>query len=163
MENKNRYNQFRDIKILPQPKWTKFERQNEFYNKGLPVDLKDLGVGTDECYANSRYQVWVYRGDSVPHDFGTEMIWLAIKRLDKEPIHDWRDLQRIKNELVGEENEAMELYPKESRLVDECNQFHLWVFADENKYFPVGWKSRKVGGKKSAEKIGGKQRPFDNK
>jgi hypothetical protein len=37
-------------------------------------------------------------------------------------VHDWRDLQRIKNQLVGPECEAVELYPAESRKVDTANQ-----------------------------------------
>ena len=106
------------IKLIPQPKWTPFEKAQVTLAKEL---------GTDECWINSRYMVYVYRGKQVPQELVEDMIWLSIKRLDKEPIHDWRDLQRIKNELVGEENEAVELYPKESRMVDQANQFHLWV------------------------------------
>lgn len=145
----------RDIKIIRQDKWTSFEK----IKVARPEE-----IGTDECYINSRYQVWVYRGKQVPQDFGWyELIWLSIKRLDKEPIHDWRDLQRIKNELVGEKNEGVELYPNEERLQDECNQFHLWVLADEKECFPFGWTERRTGGKRQAEIAGGKQRPFDNK
>jgi len=29
--------------------------------------------------------------------------------------------------IVGEEHEAFEVYPAESRLVDTANQYHLWV------------------------------------
>jgi len=53
------------------------------------------------------------------------MLHLSIKRLDKHPVRDWRHFQRIKNELIGEENEAVELYPAQSRLVDTTNQYHL--------------------------------------
>ena len=142
------------IQLIPQPKWTPFE-------KAEVTRAKELG--TDECWINSRYMVYVYRGKQVPQELVEDMIWLSIKRLDKEPIHDWRDLQRIKNELVGEENEAVELYPKESRMVDQANQFHLWVLADEKMTFPFGWVVRRVSGKRAAEKIGGKQRAIDNK
>ncbi len=85
-------------------------------------------------------------------------IHLSIKRNDKEPIHDWRDLQEIKNQLVGEENEAFELYPAESRLVDMANQYHLWVFKDKELKMPIGFNTRGVGSKEDAEKIGAKQR-----
>ena len=63
---------------------------------------------------------------------------LSIRRLDRKPCRDWRDFQQIKNELCGEEREALELYPRESRLVDTANQFHLWV---QKKGFviPVGY------------------------
>lgn len=46
-----------------------------------------------ETWVNSLYQVNVRRGP--------EITWLSIKRRDKQPIHDWRDLQDIKNQLVG--------------------------------------------------------------
>lgn len=46
------------------------------------------------------------------------------------------DAQRIKNELLGDEYEACELYPAESRLVDGANQFHLWAI---NGQFPFGF------------------------
>jgi hypothetical protein len=89
------------------------------------------------------------------------MWWLSIKRHDRRPIHDWRHLQRIKNALVGEQHEAVELYPAESRLVDTANQYHLWVLADPNKRFPMGWDQRLVEGPESAARVGAAQRPFD--
>jgi hypothetical protein len=48
---------------------------------------------------------------------------------DGEPRHDWRDFQRIKNDLVGPEWEAVELYPAESRLMDPSNYYSLWCFS----------------------------------
>jgi hypothetical protein len=57
-------------------------------------------------------------------------------------VHDWRDLQRIKNELVGPECEAVELYPAESRLVDTANQYHLWADADPTYRFGLGFNMR---------------------
>ena len=53
-------------------------------------------------------------------------------------------MQYIKNELVGEENEGFELYPRESRLVDTANQFHIWVFQEEKNGIPIGWEERVV-------------------
>jgi hypothetical protein len=66
-------------------------------------------------------------------------VHLSIKRRDKLPVHDWRDLQRIKTELLGPECEAVELYPAESRVVDTANQYHLWGMADPAFRFPIGW------------------------
>lgn len=55
-----------------------------------------------------------------------------------------RELPAIKNELVGPENEGVELYPAESRLMDSANQYHLWVLTDPEKRFPFGFTSRVV-------------------
>ena len=56
------------------------------------------------------------------------MIHLSIRNADRSARHDWRDFQRIKNQLAGPEWEAVEIYPAESRLVDAANQYHLWCF-----------------------------------
>ncbi len=89
-----------------------------------------------DIYVNDGYQVNVRK---LPE--GWE--WLSIKRKDKEAIHDWRELQEIKNKLCGKEREAIELYPAESRLVDSSNQFHLWVLPEGEK-FPFGYGDRLV-------------------
>lgn len=90
----------------------------------------------DDIWMNDTYQVNV-------RDCG-EMVHLSIKRLDKEAIRDWRDFQEIKNQLVGPENEGIELYPAESRLCDSANQYHLWVLKDPTARLPVGWNVRAV-------------------
>lgn len=94
-------------------------------------------LAKDEVWKNNRYQVNVRRGQAL--DNAPTITHLSIKRLDKQPIHDWRDLQRIKNQLVGPECEAIELYPAESRVVDLANQFHLWVFNDPGYRIPFGF------------------------
>ena len=71
------------------------------------------------------------------------MTYLSIKRLDKKSIHDWRHMQQIKNELVGTDYEAVEIYPNEKRLVDTANQYHLFVFP-KNYLIPFGWHHRTV-------------------
>ena len=127
--------------------WTPFEQAE------IP------GAEHIECYVNSRYQVQVARDGGKGSPFGP-CVWLSIKLLDKLAGHDWRDFQRIKNELVGEEAEAVEIYPAESRLVDTANQYHLWCFPKFK--FPFGFRERVVS--EASLKIPGhgpsKQRPF---
>src|ERR1041385_3993351 len=111
------------------------------------------------CFRNNLYQVLVY---DMPkkNDAAVDLVWLSIKRNDKRHIHDWRDLQRIKNELVGSECEAVELYPPESRLVDEANQYHLWVFKDPSFTLGLGYQERRVSDWDSARRQGERQRPL---
>lgn len=72
-------------------------------------------------------------------DFEHRIVHLNIRRRDGGPImRDWRHFQRIKNELIGEECEAVELYPAESRLVDTSNKYHLIGVADPEFRFPFG-------------------------
>ncbi len=106
-------------------------------------------------YANEVYHVAVFweREQGFAH--------LSIKRHDREPIHDWRDLQEIKNTIVGESCEAIELYPAEARRVDTANQFHLWACLDPEYRFPFGFENRAVSGSKEAARVGAKQREIE--
>ena len=88
-------------------------------------------------YLNDKYQVHV--GRDFNEALGVVVIHLSIKRIGKEAIHDWRDLQQIKNELTDPEYDAIEMYPAESRLIDGANQYHLWVFASRDFRMPVGF------------------------
>jgi len=57
---------------------------------------------------------------------------IVIQRRDGQPIvAEWDVLQQIKNEMVGEETFAIELFPASSNLVNETNRRHLWVISDE--------------------------------
>jgi hypothetical protein len=100
-------------------------------------------VGADgvvgHLFENNRYRVVRREYPSGP--FGP-YVHLTIRCRGGSPRHDWRDFQRIKNELVGEETEAVELDPAESRVVDTANHYHVWVFRDYR--FPLGMAEREV-------------------
>lgn len=114
-------------------------------------------------YKNKTYQVAVR---TTPTEFPREdgqagfvnLVHLSIKRLDQNPARDWRDLQRIKNQLLGEECEAMELFPAESRLVDTANQTHLWGYDDVNYRAPFGFNGIRVVDDTAPADTGTKQR-----
>lgn len=157
MGRKAREKQLKRAGRLIEP-WTPFEPAH-----WSALDLMRLGLTeSPELYRNSRYTVQVrrieakLRSNDWPNGWPS-MVHLSIKRNDREVIHDWRDLQRIKNELVGPENEAMELYPAESRLTDDANQYHLWVFEDARQRAPCGFTERMVS---EGNTIGAKQRRF---
>jgi hypothetical protein len=60
---------------------------------------------------------------------GNEVIHLAIRTASQlEP--PWRDMQRIKNEICGEESTAVQVMPPSSELVDEADMYHMWVLSD---------------------------------
>lgn len=99
----------------------------------------------DQLFLSEFYQVAVDK--SPEHGFPGTTIWhLSIKRIDKEPIMDWRDLQAIKSAICGTEAEAIQLFPAESRKVDSANQYHLWVFMKGAgnmllPRLPIGWEA----------------------
>ena len=127
--------------------WTKFER-------AVIPEAPEI-----ESYRNSRYQVTIRRyTDPTIGDCAH----LSIKLHDKVAGHDWRDFQLIKNELLGEEEEAVEIYPAESRLADGANQYHL--FCAFGKRVPFGFQQRLVTEQPITAVPGGpasRQRPFD--
>lgn len=109
-------------------------------------------------FLNDTYQVSVSKFKLNLPGWPSEMFHLSIKRRDKGVIRDWRVLQRIKNEILGSESEAVELFPRESRLVDSANQYHMWGTKDPDFQFPFGFKDRLVIGEPGE---GSKQRGFD--
>lgn len=141
------------------PPWTPFQEMTHIIDHEGKKPVPDNII----VYKNSRYQVVVTM--MAPQEPFGEILWLSIKRLDQRPLHDWRDLQRLKNELVGPEYEAVEIYPAESRLVDTSNQYHLWCFVDRKGYkLPFGFDKRGVWEAKGTHALvkRAKQRPFEN-
>jgi hypothetical protein len=62
-------------------------------------------------------------------------IHLSIRRNDRKAECDWRIFQRIKNDIAGDEREAVQLFPAMRRVLDTANQYHLWVAP---KQFVIG-------------------------
>lgn len=55
---------------------------------------------------------------------------IRIRRLDNQPIHCFSDFQAIKNEFLGKETEAIEVFPKVSNYIDNSNTYHLFSWPD---------------------------------
>lgn len=89
-----------------------------------------------EAWGNDLYDAGVVR-------YRDGAAYITLKRQDRHAVHDWRHLQQIKNDVCGPEAEAVELYPAESRLVDQANQYHLWVLPPGER-FPFGKTKRAV-------------------
>ena len=71
-------------------------------------------------------------------------VWLSIRANNGMTVErDWRDYQAIKNDLVSPDRQAIEIYPKESKLVDTVNVVHLWVLPEDIE-IPVGYQYRDV-------------------
>jgi len=136
--------QAQNIVMLGECTWAEAKQQ---YNR----------LAADEIWVNDKYQVNIDRSVIGPE--GTHWIHLSIKTHGKTAEHDWREFQQIKDELVGPEFEGIELYPATERVVDTSNQFHIWVLADPELRFPVGWTEGLVS---DTESHGSKQRPREN-
>lgn len=87
-------------------------------------------------FQNSTYSAWIHNFDAraLP-------LWhLRIKRLDgRRPGRErYPDFMRIRDELIGPENEGMEIYPARSREMDLANCYHIWVVRKPSDHFPFG-------------------------
>ena len=111
----------------------------------------------DKVWKNNIYQVSVFNAERFPDSDWPEMWHLSVKRIDREPFHDWRDMQTIKNCICGPDHEGVELFPMERRLVDSANQYHLFVLKDKGVPFPFGFTSRMVD---DGQACGTKQKPW---
>ncbi len=113
-----------------------------------------------EVWKNDQYQVHVIPWEPIRiNDRDAPVIQLSIRRIDRAPCRDWRDFQRIKNQLLGPEIEGIELYPAESRLTDTPNQYHIFCVNDPLFRFPFGYNAGRTVTSKSG--AGSVQRPLD--
>lgn len=139
---------------LPDAPWSPFVEAQFDRDPAIAAQLKEV-THAERVFLNNKYQVTL---KVLPRlndpDPAKALRHLSIKRIDKAAIHDWRDLQRIKNDICGPEAEALELYPAETRLVDTSNQYHLWVIPER---IGVGYNERCI---MEAEDFGVRQRPF---
>lgn len=109
-----------------------------------------------ETWRNDEYVITVRRRDD------GSVSSLSIRRDDRRAARDWRDFQRIKNEIAGPEIEAVELYPAQARLVDSANQYWLWCLPP-GVPFPFGFTDRSVKDTPDARFPKARQRPFDDR
>jgi hypothetical protein len=101
--------------------------------KGSPLrrlddaEIRRRGVAKPEwmesVYMDDRHMVMTSLVDT---EWG-QVTQLLVRRHDLQPVRSWKDMQRIKNAVCGEERVAVEVYPPESELVDDANIYHLWV------------------------------------
>ena len=78
----------------------------------------------DKVFQNNHYIVQAFHKIWRKGQFYDKIM---IRRSDSKPIEKFSTLQRIKNEIFGEEIEAIQFFPKESELIDEANLYWLWV------------------------------------
>jgi len=139
-------------------RWTSL-RQMPMPNNPLKKQTVD-----DELWENKTHSVLVY-----PHcepgvaGVGVMDGWvtLSIKRKDRQAECDWRIFMRIKNELVGEEREAFQLFPSMSRVMDTANQYFLFVIP-KGCVIAAGQIEQEVSDNERAKTHGAIQRPFDS-
>jgi len=79
-----------------------------------------------KAVANNAYSVQFSRFDS--EVFGGQVIHLWIRRHDGKRFIPWAHFQRIKDQLAGKDWQAVQVYPKRDKIVDQADMYHLWCF-----------------------------------
>jgi hypothetical protein len=116
----------------------------------------------NEIWRNDLYQVVVRKNKTIYDSKEIGMTHLSIKRIDNASIHNWRDLQQIKNMIMNENCIGLEIYPSETNLVDTANQYHLWVFDDPTFRLPFGFNAGRIVSYETPKGTGVNQQPFSN-
>ena len=144
--NKKQRKARRTKKVHKSVPWTPLIKLDMNNPNHFRADVDITTLEYDECWINNLYTVKVYYPDNpVASQFPNNKFTLLSFRshTNSHRAHDWRHMQRMKNEICGDERTAVEIYPPMSNLVDTCNQFHLWVYPEDYE-LDFGYKQREV-------------------
>lgn len=109
------------------------EPESQFVKYKTDSGDEDFLTNLDKiAWRNSKYRVVV---DDIEDPQYTHV---SICRHDGNEGVPWDDMQAIKNQLFGDDAEAVELFPAASRVVNHANVCHLWVKPDAIQFL-VGW------------------------
>ena len=145
------------VMVMNQPPWTSFQRRADLDN--------DAAIS----WVNSRYLVSLYPPEvNSTLEGWPKVVHLSFKHHANVAITDFRDMQAIKNELVGKQSFCVQIFPPEEHLVDGANQYHLWCLVpdswpevsedEEWPALPLGFTERMVN---DSPLGGGRQRTFE--
>jgi hypothetical protein len=105
--------------------WDEFKDvTEEAISKSIAVNGGRVSDFPNQVFKNNLYIVQQFNN---VNRFGRIYTKFMIRRSDSEPIEKFYTLQRIKNEICGEDVEAIQFFPRESKLVDVANLYWLWV------------------------------------
>ena len=101
--------------------------ENKWIEKPSPKSMRE-GTGwfgqMNRCYTyNGKYAVMTRE---VETKWG-KVIHAAFRNIEGTEI-TWKEKQWIKDSLFGVDRTAVEVFPREDRLVDVANMYHLWIF-----------------------------------
>lgn len=86
--------------------------------ESLKTDHPHLNTVQEAYVVDDVYKVYIAYTGKYTH--------IRIRRIDNQPIHNFGDFQEIKNQFLGENAVAIEVYPKVSDYVNNSNTYHLF-------------------------------------
>ncbi len=105
------------------------------YKQLDPQHLKDV-IKKEHNYSEHLTKAWsIIKGDShirpiylVTFEKVGDIEHWRITRYDNKPTHNFMDLWQIKNDLIGKNKVAIEIYPTEKSFKNSSNTYHLWIW-----------------------------------
>lgn len=92
----------------------------------IEKDIRNLNLKTwpnlrfvTKWWLTATYEIFLDNIDGID--------WLRISKRDNSCINSYMDMQQIKNDLLGEEVIAVEVFPKQSVFKNGTNARHLWA------------------------------------
>ena len=130
--------------LVKDPDWYRGQRLADTIEmvRAQHPDVTDAQVATlmpDETWGNERYTANVHYLDGKRDGF----VEIAVHNHNRTPPVPWRHLQQIKNEVVGPDREAVQLFPAEDRLLDTANEY--WIYVYPTGQAPMRKRGVKVG------------------
>lgn len=108
------------------------------YSSGNGSHVKILLDVIKPVIRNKKIDSILESGDNIKiskHEYPSSiggLVHLSIQRKDgDEIVANWDFFQKIKNDLFGDESQMVEVYPKESNLVNYANIRHFWVLPND--------------------------------
>jgi hypothetical protein len=106
------------------------------------LGFRRIGIGGP---MNSKVWIWVRKLGS-PASGWPVVVHIAIQKrgMGRMGVDRWDVFMEIKNQIIGKNCEAVEIYPAEDRLRNRANMYHLWGFADPDFRLPFGLQNHVV-------------------
>ena len=124
--NQNKQRQVVARKLLKSAE-TPFEQIN--------LTIRDHPKWMTRCYRNNRYTVMI--DDQRPVSTGFAIVAMVQNHLNQPIVRHWSEMQRIKNEIFGNETVSIEYCPPESQLTDLANVYWMWIFPEGVLPMPI--------------------------
>jgi hypothetical protein len=110
--------------------------------------LEDIGFREHELYGDVARKVLVMARELPRIPGWPPIIHIMIVKLGagRMGVDRFSIFQEVKNQVMGENCEAVEIYPAEERLRNMAHAYHLFGFADPDFRLPFGMMTRGVKG-----------------
>jgi hypothetical protein len=142
------------LPAVPRPLWTPFVLQphQPASEERLRERMAVSGLSRESTLADEQYlseatsfknSIYLVRIHDVEPGPNMPALWhLNIRRLNGNVpgAERYPAFMRIRDELIGPEHEAIEIYPARSREMDIANAYHLWAVQSAADTFPIGFK-----------------------